>query len=730
MVKNKKIIDSELILEKFGLKSQIYKELIGSIEKAIKKETTTYKKYFAQWKSLYEGIYGVDIDSNLFIRHSYYSIILRYILSKKISIIKDFNFVKVILRLEDDFDAFFFDEFNYFLCDFSNSPLLNEIDEVFDNCEYIHEDLFHKLYQQVIFPVTRHRIGEFYTSINLVKKMVDDFYEIGKKILDPSCGSGNFLVELVLQIISSKNSDNLKLKALKNIFGFDINPLATLTTKVNLTILLLDFFETREIKLVLDNILLLDSLFPNEIQDKILKKKNCYKTFELVIGNPPWLTYKDLGDKSYQMRIRELASKLEIKPSSQYITHIELATIFFYAIPQKYLKLKGKIFFVITKSVLNGDHCYNFRSFSNFENIEIWDFPQNYFFNVDHICLKATYIGFRQNQKITNKYPISTKIFDNKLKLLKTVRYMSVKIGEEGAKIIIPEEEAKMLNTLTESSYKKKFLQGATLVPRALVFFQIDKENDNLLTINSDKDILSRAKKNWKYPFDNKVIEKKFYYKTFLNMDLIPFLIKQYRKVFLPINSEFQFNISYLRKNENALNFYNELNSIYQNYKKKTSKIDTLFANLNFWNKLSKQIKNKQYLVVYNASGSNLKSAVINNENKNIIVDSEIYYFSTESMNEAYFLSAILNSPIISKYIKLIKSSRHIHKRPFSFNIPTFDDKDENHRILAKKAYKYQTIVQDLTYNNPNITSKKVRLFLHPKLAKLDYLTEKVVLKS
>ena len=70
--------------------------------------------------------------------------------------------------------------------------------------------------------------------------------------------------------------------------------------------------------------------------------------------------------KNYQDKIRDLSSILGIKPTSQYITHIELAAIFFYANPLKFLKQNGQIFFVMPKSVLNGDHCYKFRAFSIF----------------------------------------------------------------------------------------------------------------------------------------------------------------------------------------------------------------------------------------------------------------------------------------------------------------------------------------------------------------------------
>ncbi len=311
----------------------------------------------------------------------------------------------------------------------------------------------------------------------------------------------------------------------------------------------------------------------------------------------------------------------------------------------------------------------------------------------------------------------------------KSTRYSSLEFDENGAKIILPEEEIKFLNNLSQSEYKSKFFQGATLVPRSLVFFKTSKVEGNYLYISTDPEATSRSKKAWKYSFQNVKIETKFKFKTFLNKDLVPFYIKQFKEVFLPINQDFKLEDKHLRENPGALAFYGKLNTFYQENKKETSAINTLFANLNYWNKLTKQVKNKQYVVVYNASGSRLKSAVIDNEEKAIVICSENYYYSTASQNEAHYLSAIFNSPIFSKNIKIIKSSRHIHKRPFSFPIPLYDPANELHRILAKKSQKYHSVVQDLVHNNPKITSEKVKMFITQKLIKLDNLTKEVVFK-
>ncbi|MFX1338793.1 MAG: Eco57I restriction-modification methylase domain-containing protein, partial [Promethearchaeota archaeon] len=566
---------------------------------------------------------------------------------------------------------------------------------------------------------------------NLVHKMVDYLYVFGQKILDPSCGSGNFLIIIILKILKTDSSNKLKLKAINNVFGFDINPLAVLTTKVNIFLIFLKYFDLGKDILPPINVFGINSFFPEKDEiNNDFKINTLYHSFDSIIGNPPWLTYKDLSTKDDQIKVRHLAQDLGIKPSSQYITHIELASIFFYLIPLKFLKLNGKIFFVITKSVLNGDHCYKFRAFSIFNNIEIWDFPSNYFFNIQYICLKAEFIGNESKISIKDKYPIKTKVFDENVILQEETLYSSLKIEDEGAKIILPLQQLEILNTISTSPYKKAFFQGATLVPRTLVFFKVEEKKNSQLIISTDPDIISRAKKEWNYKFQNKQIESHFWYKTFLNMDLIPFYLTKLRNVFLPVNEHLEFDLNYLKKYPLAKNFYNEMNKIYQENKKTTSDISTLFSNLNYWNKLTKQSGSKSFIVLYNASGSNLKAAVIQNPKKKIIVGSENYYFSTESMEEAYYLSAILNSPALSRNIKLIKSSRHIHKRPFSFPIPFYDETNDLHNFLMKKAIECETIIQNLYLKNPDLSNEKIKIAIKLELNSIDRKVEQIFLKK
>ena len=727
----RKSINSEAITDIFGLNSDIYHEFMSSLkDKALIDKS--YEINLRKWRIIFTTIYGEEISSELFLKHTYFTVILRIIVVTKMGLIRNQSFEEIYTDLTNDgIKNLKIFEFNFLFWIDIKKELFKKVYNEIQGSRFEKQDLFSQFYQQIFFSDLRHKRGEFFTPTNLVLKMIDDFYEFGLKILDPACGSGNFLVNIIIKILNSQNPLPLKIKAISKVFGFDVNPLAIITAKANIFLLFLEYFNPGEKNLPNINIFLSDSLFPDDFKNKLDKNLiDSYNSFDLIIGNPPWLTYKDLYDKNYQIRIRELSDKLGIKPSSQYITHIELAAVFFYAIPVKFLKINGKIFFVMPKSSLNGDHCYEFRAFSIFNNdLEIWDFPNNYFFNVHHICLKAEYIGKNNNLSTSERYPIKTKIFNSILELQEETYYSSIKVEDDGAKLIIPNNDVEMLNKIETSAYKKRFFQGATLVPGALVFFQIRKKKNGYLIIDSDPEILSRAKEKWKFHFQNKEIEQQFRFKTFLNIHLIPFHIKILKDVFLPIDEQLKFNPDFLKHFPKAQSFYNEINKFYQENKKKTSNITSLYDNLNYWNKIQKQVKNKSFVVIYNASGSNLKAAVINNEEQKVIIGSENYYFSTDLEEEAYYLSAVLNAPNLSKNIKLIKSSRHIHKRPFDFPIPSYDENNSIHKKLAKKAKTCHGLVKELFIKNPKITAEKVRIFINRKLMKIQDLTEEIVFK-
>ena len=103
-------------------------------------------------------------------------------------------------------------------------------------------DVFKGLYQRLVPRAIRHRLGEFYTPDWLAAYVINMIDTPGNplthntRVLDPACGSGTFLVELLTRVLQRAGEDEPAevLAALtRNIVGFDLSPLAVQAARVN-----------------------------------------------------------------------------------------------------------------------------------------------------------------------------------------------------------------------------------------------------------------------------------------------------------------------------------------------------------------------------------------------------------------------------------------------------------------------------------------------------------------
>jgi len=106
-------------------------------------------------------------------------------------------------------------------------------------------DLLKLLYHQLFPKSVRHGLGEYYTPDWLAELVLDELGYDGdpdKRLLDPACGSGTFLVMALNRIkvwfeenrhVCGYSEDELLRKILRNIIGFDLNPLAVMAARTN-----------------------------------------------------------------------------------------------------------------------------------------------------------------------------------------------------------------------------------------------------------------------------------------------------------------------------------------------------------------------------------------------------------------------------------------------------------------------------------------------------------------
>ncbi|UCC19552.1 MAG: hypothetical protein JSV62_15865, partial [Promethearchaeota archaeon] len=153
-------------------------------------------------------------------------------------------------------------------------------------------------------------------------------------------------------------------------------------------------------------------------------------------------------------------------------------------------------------------------------------------------------------------------------------------------------------------------------------------------------------------------------------------------------------------------------------YKKETTKHNNLMDNLNRWSKLINKRQLSKIKVVYNNSGSILQSAVLQGD---YLITGDLSFYDTKSLEEAFYLSAILNSNILTNQIRIMKSSRHIFKRPLDIPIKKFDRRNFIHQKLAELGEKglkisKQTIMSFIENSQAHFTKFKIQKILSKEL--------------
>ncbi|MFX1593859.1 MAG: class I SAM-dependent DNA methyltransferase [Promethearchaeota archaeon] len=715
-------------------------ENLKNLERILKKHEIYLENEFKNWVDHFKEIYGKK-EANIhlyvvfalifFIGHHFIS---KFILKNENLILKQKNSLKMFKKIEEyiqsnypNLDLFEIKYFNPLFSIFETENLDFFYSFVLDVSNFVFtlkippEYFFDYLIQKLIAPIIRHKSGEYYTPPFLVKMMVKESYSFGETVLDPCCGSGNFLTEIVKYVLSQIETKEKKITAINKIYGFDINPISVFISKINLMYLIKD--KISEVNL---NLYVFDSLF------QIRRSFN--ENFDLIIGNPPWYTYRDIESIDYQDKIKILADKLKIKPLPKNLLNLEISTIFFTKAKDTFMKEGAKIFFVITKGVITGSHTSRFRNFEGFSNIKIWTFDKQIenILNIDFICLFGQKSGekFQYTNKEIKSYHFNLK--DNKknigyfknveLKLERVVDLLPYSIEEKAGKVytkkFISKDIIKDLLPIKESYYKPLFHKGADLNPRNLIFVRYNKISNSLIRINPDHRIFKRAKSPWnKKEFKNEIIEQKYVFKVIKSTELVKFYAYDYYNVFLPLSKN-DLSYDYSKLNEYAKLFYDKINNLYKKYKKDTTKHKTLMENLDRWSKLINERQLSKIKVVYNNSGSLLQSAVIQGD---FLITGDLSFYDTKSLEEAFYLSAILNSDLITNQVKIMKSSRHIFKLPLDIPIKKFDVRNPNHQKIAELGEKGQELAKQnintyIEKNKGNFTKFKVQKMLIDKL--------------
>ncbi len=573
-------------------------------------------------------------------------------------------------------------------------------------------DMFSPLYQAMFSSSEKHVSGEHYTPTELCMLMLNRLEVTPKtRILDPTCGAGAFIVSTIAKVksMSLRSGDA---SFLTNIHGCDLNPLAVLAARVNAWSQVMD--QGVKLDAFSETIRIADALSSPAIR--------C----DVVIGNPPWVTLKDFSSKKRQVSILQQAKDLHVAPDAHGVPQLELATVIFARCACELLVPGGVVFFVMTRSFMDGKHCSMFRALDGIAESEVWLFDgddvfpktfacllgkrgtMNRSFFIDHDTIPVR--SWHTTRATRNGGKDERFAFDH----MQDADYTPVNLDEAKSAIHVPGNNGSikdlgrfipiqhlrgLLPTSRAPYYKSKCYNGATVFPQSLLFVDIIEEN-----VDGDPGLVRiapalglNAKRPWNAIFyDSAVVERRYLYPLVKGSELHPFGIHEPFLVFLPLkkgDSSFEYDAEGFASppRTRAREHLRTIDDTYKKTCKNLDRIKDLWSRVNFDNELTNVSMAKPFKVIIPDCGSTMAAAVVSNE---FIVEHALHYIGLDDEREAWYLLGILNATCIEKDVLLRKSERHIGQLALDYAIPPFDPTNPTHASIEKLAHKIEEKLQ------------------------------------
>lgn len=539
------------------------------------------------------------------------------------------------------------------------------------------------LYENSLSENEKKSLGIYYTPKYVIDYIVNKIlteHDFNKnpspKILDMSCGCGNFLLEVYdvlykkFEVIKNDlNIENIHEHIIKNcIYGIDIDQNAVNVLKYSLRNKEIDSSTTDKF-----NIYCFDSLMYEGIDDN-LKETFWDEKFDYIIGNPPYIGHKNLTMKYKKQLIKNYGDVYKDKADIYFCFYKRIIDL---------LKKNGVASIITPRYFLESTSGENLRNYiiNNVKIKEIIDFNGfNVFKNANVAsCIftmeKSKYIDSSFDfYRITN-YNIKLKFIDDIKSTLKFSDYFTkirMNQSDMSEKWIIDKKENVNLYNIIEKSCKYKLkdicisFQGIiTGCDKAFVI-----KNNEIQCNNIEKDIV----KNW---IKNKNIKK--YYIEKSDLKLI------YSDDINDINNYVQ-SIKYIQNYKNKLQNRREC-------KKNTRKWYQLQ-----WGRDKSMFERKKIMYPYKSNEN--KFAIDEN---NSFCSADVYSFCIKKEYEEEFsyeyLLGLLNSKIYDNYFKVF--AKKMGKNLYDYypnkvmEISIF--KDENYLEIEKLS---KQIIKNIKFDN------------------------------
>ncbi len=478
-----------------------------------------------------------------------------------------------------------------------------------------------------------------------------------------------------------------------------------------------------------------------------------HRMFDVVVANPPWLTYADITSGDYQTDVRALAKYYGLMPSSKANNpHIDLAAVFL-SHCGKYLASDGaQLAFVLPRSFLSADQHQNARNGEarGFKLTEVWDLKGvSPLFNVPACVLMATASHAEgidsQRQRALPRNGLVGRVLHGKLPrphmhwseaqaYIKedNTRWYFQELGNgQSKKKRSALVETRLQGASGGNAYAPRFRQGATIVPRAFYFVQPQGVSLDGMTDLADRVVnfrthplaLEGAKKPWDGISLSGSIQGKYLFRTALARNVLPFALVNPPLVALPLVKEDEVNTGgkpfpgklhwrlldaadlTARGDLEAARWFGQCERLWDERRSDSAKKQksSMTDWLDWQGKLTGQPVDAKWAVMYTASASDASACVLDvtSFSPRFMVDYTMYVCFTRTEVEARYVEAFLNSQYANVGIKEFPARglfgpRHVSKKILDISWPDFSPNRPSHRRLVALGQSAAQTVQNI----------------------------------
>lgn len=413
---------------------------------------------------------------------------------------------------------------------------------------------------------------------------------------------------------------------------------------------------------------------------------------DVLIGNPPWLRYNKMTN-DMQKRYIEMSRDRNLLSGAKGASARDLSTLFVTRAIEQYGATGVRFAFVMPLGTLTRGPHEGFRSGKwsigapiSFD--QSWDLTN---------ASKAT--GFPMTSCVV-RGSVTTK---SAKKLPSRVEAWTVKgarpshswneVQEKLTRETVTLRAISADDVAANSPYKKKFRQGAIVVPRALFF--VEEEAAGPLGAGAGRiKVKSRRSNLEKKPWSlveslAGTVERSFVHPVHLGETILPFRAHSPLTAVIPISLKDPSSISGMEEvdlHPGLSNWWQEVEERWR-ANRVSGETKPLLERVDYASQLSAQLPLEHaQRVVYSKAGNTLAAARI--DDPTCIIDHKLYWAPVRSGDEGRYLVGILNSATLLERVRPLQTiglfgPRDFDKHVFDVPFPAFDATNELHSKLA-----------------------------------------------